>query len=130
MQTIERKYGSERDLVFKIDFTEYYEKYSLDADDIVDIIFSVKKSQNDSDNSLFQRKLSAGQITKSQTIDADGNRICTVNVKWPADQYSQFSKNKKYIAGLFPKFVGDTYADENTDDIFNLVILQDHLINN
>ena len=130
MQTIERKYGSERNLEFQIDFTNYYQKYNLDANNIADIIFSVKKSQDDSDNTVFIRKYSSGEITFSQTIDADGNRICTVIVTWPATGYTNFQKNKKYIAGLYPKFSGDTNADENTDSIFNLVILQDHLINN
>jgi len=126
---ISRIYGDERDLEFKIDLTEYYAKYGLDGSDIEDIIWVVKSRKLNPDNNLLMRRLSDGQISFVQAIE-DGRIILNVVVTWPADEYDQFQPRRKYAAGLYPKFTGDAAADENTEDEFEVVILQDTLQNN
>ena len=119
MQKIERKIGDFDDEVFTIDLT----KYNKTGTDVQDIIFSVKVNKTDADDTLFLKKLSAG----ATEMTVEGTTLLTVNVKWPNDEYDQFSTKLKYIAGLFIHFIGDPAADEHVNTLFELSIEQDFL---
>lgn len=122
MLRIYRKWGDFRDLNFTLDLTGYYNKTVAD---IVDIYFVIKGDLGNADNVLFLKKYTLGQIAINS-----GTTILDIDVAWPYNEYSQFNKNKEYIAGLFPKFNGDSVADENTDDKFIIAFEDENLINN
>lgn len=113
---IKRKYGDNKDLDFTINLTDYYGKT---AADIVDIIFVVKEKRSAPDNQILLKRFSDGNISFTGTV------LVNVLVNWASNEYDNFKFNRKYDAGLFPKFIGDTVADENTDYEFELTIIED-----
>jgi hypothetical protein len=124
MQIIERKIGDNNDLNFTLSLENYYDKT---IDDISDVIFVIKAKREDSDGLLFLKKYSLGNVTFT---GPPGSTEIDVNVSWPYNEYSQFNPKKQYIAGLFPKFIGQPNADENTDYEFSINFIDDLLINN
>ena len=116
MVTIKRKFGDNKDLDFTIDLTNYYGKTGAD---IIDIIFVVKEKRSAPDNQIFLKRFSDGNISYTGIIQVN------VLVNWLYNEYDNFKLNRKYIAGVYPKFTGDTIADENTDNEFELVIIED-----
>lgn len=114
---ITRKLGDYRPLVFKLDLTGYYNKT---VSDIEDIIFVIKGDKSDLDNALFLKKLSDTDI-----IINSGTEIIEVEVKWLYDEYSNFNKKVEYLAGLYPKFIGEPIIDENTDSEFEIEFIDD-----
>jgi len=120
MQTIKRKLKSFTDLKFTIDL----DPTGKVPANIADIIFSVKSFTDitTADNIIFLKKESTGGITKTSV----GNLV-TVLVQWAETEYSNFTVDTFYKAGLFLKFNGDPEANEHNNGIFNLVIEQDFL---
>ncbi len=121
---IKRILNDSRDLEFTLDFTDYNTRFGLNGADITDIIFVVKKKKGDADNSLLIKKQSLGEISFV------GQDIVIATVQWPSDEYGGFEARKKYLAAIYPLFSGDTEADENTEDEFEIEILDDTLKEN
>lgn len=121
---IQRILNDNRDLEFTLDFTDYNTRFGLNGSDITDMIFVVKKKKGDADNALLIKKASLGEITYL------GSDIVVATVKWLSTDYTGFEARKKYIAAIYPLFSGDTEADENTEDEFEIEILDDTLKEN
>ena len=117
MQTIRRIYESFNDLHFEVDLTDY----GKDNTDVAEIIFSVKENETDADDAIFEKKETTGGISFT------GTTVLDVLVTWLNNEYGNFTIGRKYKAGLFIQFTGDPNADENVDQIFELVIEQDFL---
>ena len=111
---IERKYGDFRDLAFQLDLTAIGKTDT----DIDDIYFSIKSDLTQDDDAIFFKTRSGGGITYSS-----GNIL----VKWASNEYDNITVGKNYKAGVFVKFVGDSNADENVDQTFELIVKQDFL---
>jgi len=121
---IQRILGDSRDLEFTLDFTKYSTRFGLNGADITDIIFVVKKKKGDADNALLIKKASQGEITYL------GQDVVVATVQWPANEYTGFEARKSYLAAIYPVFTGDTTADENTDEEFEIEIVDDTLKQN
>jgi len=120
MSVIRRKKGSFHDLEFLVDLRDYGK---VDAD-IQEITFLIKENPTDADDSLFRKRLTQAEISK--TADADGTQI-SVSVSWADTEYSQFTLDKEYMAGLYIQFTGDAVHDENVDEEFTVIIEQDFI---
>ena len=120
MLTIARKLGDFKNLIFRINLTDYEGKT---VSDIEDIIFSVKNSLTDEDDALLIKKYTLSEITVS------GTKKLVVNVLWATNEYANTPVGD-YYAGLYVKFTGDPVADENTNQYFKLKIIQDYLSSN
>lgn len=114
---IERIRGDEKDLNFSIDLTGYRDKL---GSDITDILFLIKADKNDDDDALLIKKMSQSEISKTGT-----GALIEVSVQWPATDYNNIEIDKKYLAGLFLKFSGDTVFDENSNEEFYVVVYDD-----
>lgn len=119
MQTITRKLGDFKPLVFKIDLSDY----GKDANDIEDIICSIKSDITDLDDALFIKKYSLGEINYT------GLKSLIINVEWLYTEYGNLPIGE-YDLGLFVKFVSDPLADENVSQTFKVAIIQDFLQQN
>jgi len=117
---IERKKDSFHNLEFEVDLRDYGK---VDAD-ISEITFLIKENATDSDDSLFRKRLSQTEISKTANTDGD---IIQVSVQWPSDEYGQFTLDKEYQAGLFLQFTGDDNHDENVDESFTVKVIQDFI---
>lgn len=114
MSCIERKKGSFHDLVFTVDLTGYNKTES----DIADIGFIVKPNSADPDTSIVFEKYLSG-VPSGITFNSPD----VINVSWDYNEYTGFTINKQYDAGLFIKFDGDDKFDENVDTTFKLKIV-------
>jgi hypothetical protein len=118
MQTITRKKGAFDDLYFEVDLTGY----GKTAEDVADVIFSVKDDLKVADDAIFLKKKSAGEIVVTGT-----STVLQIAVSWDYNEYTKLITGKQYNAGVFVKFTGDPAADEHVDQLFKLLIEQDFL---
>jgi len=113
MQTITRNIGDFDDLNFEVDLTEY----GKTGADVADIFFVVKKNVDDT-SYLLEKKKSDTEISFTGTTTLD------VLVQWPETEYTGFTEDEKYIAGLYIQFTGDPVADLHTKQDFNLQVVK------
>ncbi len=118
MQVIERKKGSFKALMFKADFTTIGKLYT----DVSEIYFIIKQNAANDDSAAIMVKTMADGIT----IDSESQIV----VPWGTNEYDDFTLNRLYILGIFPKFSGDPVADEDIKQEFQIKITQDLLHDN
>ena len=127
MEKIVRKYGSSTNLHFRIDLTEYPSK---SFSDINDVFFIIKEKQSDADiDSLLFKKKSLTQITVTEQSNP---RFIDAIVEWPGTEYTEFTVGNTYLGGIFIKWNGEAYADENieNDGIYQVFIKEDFVHEN
>ena len=120
MSLITRKKGAFHDLEFQVDLRDYGKS---DAD-IIEVTFLIKSKITDADDSLFEKKFTLNEITK--TPDTAGT-VINMSVEWLDTEYGSFVVGTEYQAGLFIQFNGDPNHDENVDQTFTVVIEEDFI---
>lgn len=124
LKLLTRKNRAEHDLKFTV---KLYKVEETGAD-ISDIIFSVKDDYTDADDAIFKKTLLTATITTiPATLDSTVEKF-DVFVQWPGTEYTNFVIDTEYTAGLFIKFTGKTYANENVSTMYKLKVIQDFLI--
>jgi len=120
MQELKRVYKDFNDLGFTIDLSSA----GKTKVDIIDIVFSVKLKTTDADDSVLIKKLSLNEISITGN---DTDKFVTGAIEWGENDYNNFTIDKTYLAGIFPKFTGDPSFTENIDSLFEIVIIKDFL---
>lgn len=119
MDVIVRKKNSETPMEFTMDLTE---KGKVLAD-IIDVYCSIKDNHASTDTILFYKT----KLTNGITLTQISTYVFKVEVAWSSADYVGLTLNKVYDIGVFPKFTGETYANEDVDKIYKIKIIQDYM---